>query len=99
MRILVNGVEMPLVPIEAPAHLRTERALPSRLAMAKNAFSAVVAAVKNPSVVSVDEQARRLDICKGCEFFIQSNSRCAKCGCRLNWKTRLEAWHCPIDKW
>jgi hypothetical protein len=66
---------------------------------ARGLSGAIVAAARNPARVPSDEQARRLAICDACEFFLRDKNRCAKCGCRLNWKSRLEAWHCPIQKW
>jgi hypothetical protein len=50
--------------------------------------------------VSQEEMDRRMDICKGCEFFTDGDRpRCSKCGCHLNIKARWESAHCPIDKW
>ena len=50
--------------------------------------------------VSKKEMNRRIDICKGCEFFTDGDRpRCSKCGCHLNIKARWESAHCPIDKW
>jgi hypothetical protein len=49
--------------------------------------------------------ARCLAICSGCEFWRgaaaggPSRSECARCGCKLQLKTRLSTWHCPINKW
>ncbi len=45
------------------------------------------------------EQSRRLEICKGCEFFDAVQNRCKKCGCYMKWKTMLSSQKCPIDKW
>ncbi len=45
------------------------------------------------------EAEKRLDICKGCEFFDSLSQRCSKCGCYLSVKTYLKAEHCPINKW
>ncbi len=50
--------------------------------------------------VSQKEMDRRMDICKGCEFFTDGKRpRCAKCGCHMKLKARWESEHCPIDKW
>ena len=48
--------------------------------------------------VSSEEQERRLNICRGCPHFV-NNSRCMKCGCAMNWKTKLSGGKCPIKKW
>lgn len=77
-------------------------ALPSIPTMANNAVVAagriILHGIKK---VSDEEKARRLAICQKCEFLIRrsGSDRCAKCGCFLNFKSRLEAWHCPIKKW
>jgi hypothetical protein len=72
--------------------------LPSAGTQAKNVVGAIGKSVMNPKPVSTEERERRLGICNSCEFLIEGK-RCEKCGCYVNWKTRLEAWHCPIGKW
>lgn len=75
---------------------------PSKVAMVRNIAAAALSAAKNPTMVSGQEKARRLEICGACEFLIRQqgkSDRCAKCGCFLRWKTALESWHCPIKKW
>ena len=100
-------------PTEARAKSRDVKASTTRVVLAngqvpivtqaKNVVKAVGQAIKNPTPVSKEEQERRLGICKGtvdtpkCDFYL--NGRCLKCGCYVNWKSRLEAWHCPIQKW
>ena len=71
---------------------------PSLATQAKNLGTAIGQAIVNPTPVSKEEQERRLAICHQCEFLIEGK-RCSKCGCYVNWKSRLEAWHCPIQKW
>jgi hypothetical protein len=65
------------------------------------AFRLAKAAIKGQKIVaSFSEISRRLEICGGCEFFVESpRMRCQKCGCYLNLKSRLETEHCPIGKW
>jgi len=46
-----------------------------------------------------EEMERRLSICRSCEFFKPRTEQCAKCGCFMKLKTKLEKAHCPIDKW
>jgi len=74
---------------------------PSVKAMAKSAVKSIFGAIKNPTKVSDEERDRRLAICRSCEFLIKTekSERCAKCGCFVTWKTKLEAWHCPVGKW
>lgn len=62
--------------------------------MAKEAKARVTGKRKT---VSQEERDRRMDVCKGCEFL--KGSRCAKCGCNMNFKTRLVSGNCPIGKW
>jgi hypothetical protein len=77
-----------------------EPALPSKLTMAKNAMAAGAQVLRRGrEPVSVEEQASRKAICLACEFYRKSDDRCSKCGCHLDYKSRLKAWHCPIDKW
>lgn len=45
------------------------------------------------------EVARRLDICRTCDHWRSSDSRCSKCGCYVRHKTRLRSSSCPIGKW
>ena len=72
--------------------------LPSLTKQVHNIFGAAGKAIKNPTPVSTEERERRLAICHACEFLVDGK-RCLKCGCHVNWKARLAAWHCPIDKW
>lgn len=81
-----------------------ESSYPSTLDMAKNLVSSISQNVKsvvsgNDLKLSEAEANARLRICKGCEFFDQSYSRCKKCGCLMAIKTYLKAEKCPIGKW
>jgi hypothetical protein len=44
------------------------------------------------------EVDRRFAICQSCEFFTKRQT-CAKCGCIMKLKTKLEKARCPIRKW
>lgn len=46
-----------------------------------------------------DLVAYRLEICSSCEFYRPNRDRCAKCGCFMNLKTKLENARCPLKKW
>lgn len=72
--------------------------LPALSIQAKNLATATGQALRNPKPVSKEERERRLAICHACEF-LKDGKRCLKCGCTVSWKSRLEAWHCPIEKW
>jgi hypothetical protein len=75
---------------------------PSPWEQAKHLASAVASAVASGGKqVTPEQKARRLTICRGCEHFDADAERCRVCTCFMQWKTRLEAWHCPLDppKW
>jgi hypothetical protein len=80
-------------------------ALPGKITMAKNAVIAGKEAVASGfKAVSEEEQEARKAICREpCEFFITNDDpnkeRCSRCGCFTTYKAKLEAWHCPVDKW
>jgi len=78
---------------------RTKLPAASQMAMnvARAATSAVLSGLKE---VTLEEQKRRHDICKyDCMYYRTADDRCAKCGCYTTFKSRLVAWHCPIEKW
>jgi hypothetical protein len=85
------------------SYVYCEEALPPLATMAVNAGLAVisesVAILRGEANVSNDEVARRLEICKACEHFRHSDSRCPKCGCWMTYKATLRSMHCPIKKW
>ena len=43
--------------------------------------------------------AGRIAICKACDDFVTSQSRCKKCGCVSAWKSRLRSQRCIDGKW
>ena len=78
--------------------------LPSFTDMAKgllgSAKDIVDGAIHGEGVlVTEDVYINRMNICKGCEFFRQNDSRCSKCGCFMEAKTRFVKTTCPIEKW
>jgi len=89
------------------------RRLPSMVQMAKNAATSAVqeakAIVNHEPPVSAEEEANRLSICVGCEFYTpnipelpekeRAQNRCVKCGCFMNFKSKLRSAHCPVGKW
>jgi hypothetical protein len=77
---------------------------PSAMQMARNLGGSVVRnamSVAAGNSLRLDEGAAqsRLNICKGCEFFNQTQERCGKCGCNMAVKTYLRAEKCPLGKW
>jgi len=87
--------------------------LPSMMQMAKNAATSAMqeakAVINQEPPVSDEEEANRLSICAGCEFYTpnipemseaeQKQNRCIKCGCFMNFKSKLRSAHCPVGKW
>lgn len=41
----------------------------------------------------------RYSICLQCPELLQLTSQCKKCGCFMNFKTKLEKASCPLGKW
>jgi hypothetical protein len=46
-----------------------------------------------------DISEERLSICRTCDFFNQTSTRCSKCGCFMEYKSLLLYVDCPIGKW
>jgi hypothetical protein len=72
----------------------------SKTQMAKNILAAgVVAVATGFKEVGEIERLERLTTCDYCDLVRRKDNRCAKCWCFIAFKSRLEAWHCPIGKW
>ena len=79
---------------------RQEVKLPSMWQQAKNLTKAVVKHVATGAKeVSPEVYEERISTCKGCEYFIESQNRCKKCGCHLLTKCRWKTSACPIGLW
>jgi hypothetical protein len=81
-----------------------EQQYPSIPDQAKNIVSLVQDAISdvlkgNQLFASDEEQTRRMDICKKCEYFNEEDVRCRHCGCFLKQKVSLTASKCPIHRW
>ena len=61
-------------------------------------------------LVTGQKRSDRLEICKGCEHYVQATKSCGPllteaftdsklCGCHMPTKTRLKVASCPLDKW
>jgi hypothetical protein len=99
--------------VELHGYRIQNKQLPSVPKMIKSATQAVGqeirAVVMQQPPVSEEEQQRRLEICRGCEFFTpnietlseskRKQERCIKCGCFMNFKAKLRSQHCPINRW
>ena len=42
---------------------------------------------------------QRIEICKGCQYFVADDFSCIECGCPLQRKARMILDACPIGKW
>lgn len=87
--------------------------MPSIVQMAKNAAQAGIdeakAIAKQEPPATQEEIDRRMEICRTCEFYTpnipelsedkKKQNRCVKCGCFMNFKTKLRSAHCPVGKW
>jgi len=81
-----------------------EQQYPSKAEQAKNIVSLVQDAIGdvlkgNQLFAPEEEQKRRMDICKQCEFFAKEDVRCRQCGCFLEQKTSLTSAKCPLNRW
>lgn len=80
--------------------IKSDPAYPSLGTMAVNAARAAAGFVASGfAIASEEEQARRLAVCRECEYFRPEHVRCAKCSCFINLKKRIQSSHCPIGKW
>lgn len=74
--------------------------MPSIIQQASNFGTAIFkAATTGFATVDNETQEKRLEICRGCEFFLAKESRCSKCGCFMQLKSKLESGSCPEGKW
>jgi hypothetical protein len=82
--------------------------VPSFGQMAKNLGSSLfktgVDALKsgfkaNAIFATAEEKERRLEICKGCDYFNHRTERCNRCGCKMRYKSGLTTAKCPLNKW
>lgn len=81
-----------------------DKKLPSKIDMAKNVIKSAAKNVK--SVIDGNELrvnnlvfSVRMEICYGCDMFIEDGERCSECGCFLSVKVSLFAEECPIGMW
>lgn len=49
--------------------------------------------------VSDEVQNQRMELCKSCDEYDETQIRCMKCGCFLESKTRFALDSCPLGKW
>lgn len=87
---------------------KEKKKLPKMSTMVANAATAALRAgkqiVTEGSIIrSKEEIEALLAICRQCPsgHYIKQNKhdRCAKCGCYVNLKVRLQSEHCPVKHW
>lgn len=49
--------------------------------------------------VTEEKQQERMEICQGCEEFVEKRQMCLECGCYLPNKTSGSFAKCPLKKW
>lgn len=80
--------------------VKKETKMPSTFEMAKNFLGAATSHVANGMKhVTKEEQESRLAICDTCPHAVENKSRCGKCGCFLQTKSKWASSSCPIGKW
>jgi hypothetical protein len=68
--------------------------------LAKFSFDLIKNALQGGGlIVSPEVQQQRLEICKSCEQYDESQQRCKKCGCFLPAKVSFALDSCPENKW
>ena len=80
-----------------------EYRLPARIEM----FKSAVGAAKDLLSSDFNDIKRRtsdelnfcIETCSNCNYLIESQMRCGKCGCFLKFKIQLTNWRCPLKKW
>ena len=88
------------VPENTVVEPKEEVKLPTTMEMAKNFMKSAADHVRNGMKhVGEEKQKERLAICAECPYAIENGSRCGKCGCFLQTKTKCESSSCPIGKW
>lgn len=101
---LCGGCFAPMLKTEEkkPENINSEqiKKAPSIIQKAKSFTKAVTShTLDGFTNVSQEKQEERLDICRSCEYFDESNTICMKCGCYLVTKTSWRTSECPIGKW
>jgi hypothetical protein len=89
---------------ESDANKTAPEGPPSLFQKAKNLGGAIKRFASDGFKVASDaEYDKRVEICKGCEFWnaagYNNTGQCLKCGCATKYKLKMAAEKCPIDKW
>ncbi len=82
----------------------TEKQYPSLPEQGKNLAKFSFDLIKNALqggglIVSAEVQAQRLETCKTCEWYDDTQTKCKHCGCFLPVKVSFALDSCPVGKW
>ncbi len=67
--------------------------------LAKFSFDLIKNALQSGAlIVSAEVQAQRLEICKTCEWYDDTQTKCKHCGCFLPAKVSFALDSCPVKK-
>lgn len=68
--------------------------------LAEFSFELVKNALNTGALLVSDEvQNQRMEVCRSCEKYDETQNRCKECGCFLEHKTKFSLDSCPLDKW
>jgi len=69
--------------------------------LAKFTWDILKSSLTNRDALLVSDEIynQRLEICKSCEWYDETQNRCKECGCWLEQKARWSLDSCPQDKW
>lgn len=54
---------------------------------------------RQPTLVSDEVLAERLETCRPCRFLSKRSRQCRKCTCFVDIKANLSTERCPVKKW
>jgi hypothetical protein len=79
--------------------IRYNRSMDEEKVIRENTIEARPWHMATEKKVNQEEFDRRMAICEQCPFLKKPAKQCAKCGCFMKLKTKIERAHCPIHKW
>jgi len=62
-------------------------------------FENKISKLKDQIMCDDNEHKERVNTCLQCEHYNKSMQMCQKCYCIVPIKTKIKAFHCPINKW
>jgi hypothetical protein len=55
--------------------------------------------LEDPSIAPRRVASLRMEVCEGCDHYIQDSGQCDICLCYMKLKTTMANMKCPLDKW